>query len=262
MSWRYNRSLLQQQQQSSAGGITLPDAILALNPVSYWPLNDATTTIEDLGSAGANGTAGVNVALRDVAGPDGESYARFPGGAAAAASHIQVPHHLGHRVSTAAGLSVFALVRPTTYIIRQGVICKTPAPNGEWTLQLFGDTASAGSLGFATQLSNGNDARKLSGPASNVPINQWSALAASVVNLTSFPNYLDRNDLAISTTTGGTGTGYTGINSTLQIGCGNGTFYNFQMTGAMAHVAIFAGVLSAGDWDTIWAAAAANGWYS
>ena len=133
--------------------ISLSAQITALSPQHYYKFNEASGSAIDYGSLAINATAVGTPSYRQVAGPDGDSYAGWPGsfdGFTAVVSTGQ--WHLAS--ATGETITVCAAVRPTTWnfggSVRPNILIFGDSVPRFWR---FGDGFGAGDL-FLQQFDN------------------------------------------------------------------------------------------------------------
>jgi len=231
----------------------LPEAIFALNALSYWPLVDGN--LNDYGTLNQYLTAAGS--FTTVAGPDG----MYPKKAdASVSSHYSVPDNTAYEPQTSGGLTVVFLMLPndTSSTAFQWPVSKyTGATNGRsWYVGAQNDN---GLIMAATSTSGGSLARARSvigafGQSSSA----WRFVAVRFSSSSTGYPAVSVEGSNFTGTTSGSGTAQadgTGIVSLFAQGNTGGLF-----TGALGHVAIFAGQLSDGDLATLEAASALDGW--
>lgn len=232
-----------------AGSVSLEEAILALNPLSYWTLRDGD--YNDYGSLNHDLSQAGTITV-DVAGADGT----YPRGNGLGTGHyLEAADDIAYEPQHASGLTLFFLLKPsdTSTAGSQYVFSKASAAVGSWTVfftnstaRLFTSTHVAGGLGGARSAS--------ALPAWTADTN-WHACAVRYSgSATGFPSL--RADGGAVGSTSGAGTAEDDSSPPVRLfGAGSG-----GTLAALGHPAIFAGQLTDGDLATIEAAAIANGW--
>jgi hypothetical protein len=239
---------------------TLPDAILALNPVGYWKLDETsgTTANDSSGNArhGTYATPGTNITLAAVAGPDSVGYARFGQGSG---SKVSIADNSDFSIiGGTSGLTVFALIHPDagSGSATRSIVAKGNSPEEyEWLFMHF-NTALAATVWGDT----GTNLQAESVGVADMRAD-WHAVAFSTPNA----NYNERPDLfhdgaTPETTTQGAVNNtqaYEDGTSPVTIGWRADGAAGEYMVGAIAHVAIFTTEV---DLSTVFAAAATDGW--
>jgi hypothetical protein len=243
-------------QQSPPAG--LADAILALSPIGYWKLNETSgTTAADLSGNGYDGTYTGTYTLADVAGPAGGSFVTLGGG------RIVVSDQAAFSLDTASGMTVFAIVRPTTFQTNRSIlVSKGAAAAYEWQFTMGLATSSNPQKISATvftppgdQLSTG------SGSVDVFSLNTWTVAAARVGGVArnqDWDIYVNDSTELSTSIFSTTSTAYANGTASLVIGHRGDTPASQNVLGAMAHVAVFAGEI---DVSSLFTAAAAEGWY-
>jgi len=220
----------------------LSSDILALNPLGYWKLNEISGTVATDYSGNARHGAYSGSVTLNIA---GSGFPDFTGG------YVEIPDADVFSLGTSPGLSVFALVRLTSlgpaprYIVRKGNI----SGNFEYAF-LRATTAE-------TQASVWN--------TTGTPINfrigainlttVWTAAVATIadgvsVGGTGIALYVD-NNTPTSSSAGGSGSGYVNGTAPLRIG--------EAWRGSLGHVAVFPGVLTAAQVNTLISSARTEG---
>jgi hypothetical protein len=238
-------------------GPALPSAIMALSPLGYWKLNDTTpgSTAVDSSGNGRNGsyggTAGSSYVFRDITGPDGDQYVKFNGGGVAIADNNV------WSASTAPGISIFCLARPTNTTSRRFLVTKGNTSNYEWSLEI----ENSGQCHWAILTSAGGY-RSWYTTSNGVIMNSaWNAVFARAPGITQDADldiYVNSTSETSSSAVGGSSSASAGngtasvVIADIQSGLAN------EFLGHMAHVAIFAGEI---DPTTLMTAADADGWF-
>lgn len=230
---------------ATAGG-ALADAILALSPVGYWKLDEASgTQAADSSGNARHGT------YQGTAFPGYAPYGGFPAFPNRATAYISVPDADAFSLATTPGLTVFALA----YSIASG--------SGKYITKK-GDASGNYEYGFLTsnmkpitsvwnRAGNAINARLASDAL--VTLNIWHGVAATIAGDTGSAGsgidlYVNSGTVVTST---GTGAGGTSVNGSAALRIGE------QWSGSLAHVAIFPGVLTATQIGDLMAAARADG---
>jgi hypothetical protein len=235
---------------------TLQEAILALNPVGYWPLQETSGTVAaDMAPSPVNGTYS-GVTLASQAGADGFSYPRW--NPISSADVMSVPDEADFSVDTN-GLSFFFLTYPHSI---GGTISsffsKGAVGNYEYNLE----SSSSGQLHWQTfNLSGANSGQDRTSPTGVFAINNWAAYVlttAGTGTAAAVEAYKNNNTPLVLTPANGSGVAGNGT-AVLSVGnrfTGGATSPNANI----AHFAVFPGVLSATDVQSLMTAAANEGW--
>lgn len=218
---------------ATPGVAELYAAVMALSPIGYWKLDETTgTTAIDSSGNGRNGTyAGTHtLAARD-------GYATFAGGS------VTIPDDDVFSVAVSGELTVFACFRlDANNNVLRAIASKAGGGSFEWALCA---TDTTGGDGFTGVVWN-TEAMDFQRERSVIPsAAAWHAAAMVATNVVSArtPLYLD-SGTALATTQG-PGTGGTIVNTTAPLNLGARFAGNGTLTGALAHVAIFDGALTA-----------------
>ena len=243
----------------AAGGTTTPtaaslaDTILALSPVGYWKLDEASgITITDH-SANANhgvleGTGGTHQ------GADG--FFLFAG----TGNRVIIPDHNGYSINTAGGLTAFYLYQAPYAGAQWGqVFCKGAFNStSEWAVERY--NALAGLQRATVYAPNAIVQQSEEGGAA-VATGQWYARAVTFGSTTHGGKPLIHQNsttpFATTTRTLGASTAYANGTGGLGLGgrIGTGGGYN----GGLAHMALFPGVLSSAQIQSLIDAATSEG---
>ena len=245
---RYHSALMQQLSRGDAGvGQSLSDAILALSPAGYWKLDETSgTTAADSSGNARDMTYGGTATLANQAGEDGASYATVAG----AGSLASVGSNAAWAVNAASGLSVVALIRPSGNTLG-GLIHKVAC----WEFVRTNNTAlRASSL-------DGNAQIRSNSPSVNTTAGAWHLVMASFgPALSDAPSAIVVNGTDVSATPTGSGSGVGSFSSSLYLGAAYISATWRYFAGAMAHVAVIPGTLTAAGWADVIAAAQGEGW--
>jgi hypothetical protein len=241
----------------SAGGSLpasgLAGAILDLSPVGYWKLDDTTASAIDSSGNANTGTHGTNVTLADVSGGDGGLYPSYVVGDDSDSYGTIIPHNVNQRIETASpsGLTVFAMVRTTSIAFgRRGIVGKQDG----WHAARYIDGNE-----LRTHLSNGNAAREYdTSTLDNLAVNTWYAQTYVYTGGTDYPELWQDGTKQTGGSQSGSGTANTGATAPLEISYEYGATSRWE--GSIAHVALFAGVLTDTEIGTLHTAAADEGW--
>lgn len=229
------------------GGATLADAILALSPVGYWPLTETTgTTANDLSGNGRNGTY---TGAYTLAGAGG--HAVFSGG------YVSLGDQDAWSIP-AAGLSMFAVVRTTNSTAKQFILAK--GKPYEWGANLVTEAGWQKFEAVAWEGDSGANIMDENSAAGTVFLNTWRGVAAAMPYPAAdarFPVYVGSGIASGSTQGFVNGTLYGNYGAELRIG-GRATT-NSPFTGAIGHVAIFHGQITATQVGELMAAAQSEG---
>lgn len=243
-------------QQGRVNNGALYNAILALDPIAYWPLWESSgTTAEDVTGNGHDGTYTGTYTLGGASGDDGRSYVDLAGG------YVTVPDDDDFSIDTHGGMTWFCLVIPDDVDTtgREFLISKGDGSgNYEWEFDI--NTFAGGDLRLAVYRNLGGTA--LTDERSNNAVDElvWNSVAARVgspVEDADTDLYSGSPiELAIDGSSSGIGT-YG--NGTSQVVIGHrGDFPSGQnLAGGIAHVAVFAGEI---DTTSLFVAAFADGW--
>lgn len=231
---------------------TLEEAILALGPVGYWPLDEAAgSTATDQSGNGRNGTYTGTYTLQ---GQDG--LATFNGG------YVNIPDNDAFTINTAeGGRTVFALCKPTSLPTgRKFVVTKGAASNYEWELDLY-DTQKVSSI-----IMDPAGAVLMYEEKPGVVTTAWQGIAfasPAVVKNARFSLYRNSGTALASTQVPQTGSPAAYANGTgpVRIAHRGDLAADQNFVGAIGHVAIFPGRLTDSQVGTIMTAAANEGWF-
>ena len=236
---------------TTSAASALSGAILPLNPVGYWKLDETSGTAA-LDYSG-NGRDGVYKGTYTL-GVDG--FASF-----AAGGYVSVPDNDAWSLAGSTGLSIFALSKPTTApsTVWQHFVSKGTAPgSAEWNFSLIKDARKL-------EMNVSDAAATVVGVKSESSLNvvvqaQWNAVAAALpayVAKVSYPVLYHNSGTPCASVDSGTG-GVVITNGTgpLQIAARWGSA---SLIGQMAHVAVFSGQLSDEQVAGLMAAAASEG---
>lgn len=240
--------------------IGLVATILGLTPLGYWKLDeDSGTTATDSSGNARNGTYSGTVTLNTWAGPD-QNYADFGGG------RVEIADNNVWSINTAPGLTVVALIRPETAELgatnRRFIASKGNTSAYEWGLHISLATAGRLRADVWDSLGAGLQGEYID---SALDANEWNFVAFATPSSTKnarFDLYGDSSSPAASTQgTPLSGTSYSNGTSVVNIGNRADSPANGSWNGGIAHLAIFAGQLSASAVGSIYNAAAADGWF-
>jgi hypothetical protein len=241
----------------AASNQTLPQAILALNPLGYWKLNESSgTTAIDYSGNGRNGTYSGTVTVGAFAGPDGGVYPTFTAG------QVTIPDNDAWSFTTA-GKSIFMLTRPTTLGNNRLLIRKGIDGSREW---LFRQQTSVSGGGYTIQLatlrstSQGSGVRSTESVGPGVLPSVWNGNVTTtdgIVN-TSLMKFYRNSAIPMQNAASVLTNGYANLGGDMVIG--NDPLASQEFIGQIAHVAIFNGVLTNAQVRTIMNAAQFEGW--
>ena len=221
---------------TSAAAASLSDAILALNPVGYWKLNETSgTQATDYSGNARHGTYSGTPALASTGG--------FVKGGT-----VTVPDSPAFELNNSGtGMTVFALLR-TTWASGEHRFIRKYGSGFEWAVQ------SSEAIGARVWGSTFDDLMGENGPM-NLEPHIWSAVAAAFPNPSAgarVPLYRD-SGTALTTTQPGTYSGsYAGTASPL-------TLIGGDLDIALGHVAIFPTQLTGAQVQALVDAARADG---
>jgi hypothetical protein len=246
---------------AGAGGaeLALPAAILALNPVGYWPLDDASAQFLNQGSVpisnGAN-NGGVSYAARS--GPDGGLYPDFD-----YTNLDRIDINSEDEWSIGSGLTVFACwyfdVAPSA---GHCMAAKLNFSGGyEWSVEYF-----TGNKVRYYKCSSNFGSSRIQTTTSTFAAATWHAVLVrfkgSAVT-TADDVYVDSTSpVSIGTSTSGVGSA-SDTTSSMTIGGrqDDDGSPKPRWNGSLAHVAVFTGALSDSDAGDVMAAAQTDGWF-
>jgi hypothetical protein len=212
-------------------------------PAGYWKLDETsgTTAVDSSGNA-RNGTyTGSGYVLADARGPDGANYPTF--GSGGNSSHVAIADADVWSLpnpTTLGGLTVFALVRPTSVAgtTRQFVASKGTSPNSyEWAM--YGNSSSAARFEAAVYQQDG--AGLMVDRVDSILTTAWQVCAFRVPTSSGMGTRLQlfRNGALTETQGSITGSGYTNSTSPVWIGWRADSPASQYWVGAIAHAAIF-----------------------
>jgi len=230
----------------------LETAILALNPVGYWKLNElAGTTAIDYSGNARDGIYTNTPALGGQAGPDGDDYAVFNG----TDEYVNIADDPDWSLGVN-GMTVVAMVHPSAAGGERAVLAKAgPVSQNEYAFEASDDELRA-------IVWNPNGSEYDSCFASVFPdASAWNCMIWKVPDLFPGTAIVFRLNGTNLTITNNGGAGLPGdTTSDLRIaGRGHNDRY---FPGALAHVALFAYGLSTAQMQSIENAAAADGWFT
>lgn len=244
---------------------SLHDAILALNPLGYWRLDETAGTNANDASSYANhdGTYTGTYTLNAMTGADGDPVCTFTNGYVNIGSAAEFELTTVASPGTALGLTFFAMVRPTnSSTARRFVFGKaSTAPQYRWA---FSVDPGAATMRFENYSSTGGNRATAISTVTNIATNAWNAIACSVATdgvgtAADIKLYNGSNtDIAGGETTN-TSSATGGGTQLLYIGDradGGAT----EFVGQIARCAIFDGVLNATQIQSLMDSAAAEGW--
>lgn len=240
---------------------TLAEAILAAVPTGYWKLDDpsSTTAVDSSGNA-LDGTYSGTYTLAAHAGADGGDYTDFGSGAG---GRVTIADADQWSVNTAPGLTIVGLIRPEAAEMAATTprmwIAKGAAAAFEYAS--FISQTTAGRLKWDITQTNGTAAQAEYVNGALTP-DDWNLviLRTADANAATRPNlYVNSATAATSSDAGGGGT-YSNAGAALNIGWRADSPAGLYWHGGLAHVAMFAGALTAGQITAIVTAAANEGW--
>jgi hypothetical protein len=242
-----------------AAGGGLPAAILALNPEGYWKLDDAVATngvADDSSGNGRHGTYSVT-STASRAGGDGGNYPDFDG----VDDYVDLGDNDAYSVGTASGLTVFLLARQDAVTGLKTLIAKYGASGArEWfCLASFVSGDISGTVVTSTGAATIKQAITAGGV---VPDTDWHAYGLTLSNTSSTDNkvWFDATTgTPTSTTAFSDSNSPSNTSGTMRIGQRGNPFNPFN--GSIAHVAVFAGMMSNADMGDLMTAAQADGWF-
>jgi hypothetical protein len=243
------------------GGPALPAAILALSPVGYWKLDDASTNFDNLGSEGAAGDgANINtVTYAARSGPDGGMYPEFN---PSTAEQVRCTDRSAWSIGS--GLTVFACWYFDTSPTAGGhpIAAKLNFSNFyEWEVGF----TSASKIRFY-KCSPTFSSNRIQTTTATFSTGAWHAtlvrFKGSAVT-TADDVFVDSTSVeAIGTTSSGVGSASdTGADMTFGGRRDDDGTPKPRWDGSLAHVALFTGALSDSDAGDIMTAAQTDGWY-
>lgn len=237
----------------------LATTITGLSPVGYWRLSDAASPPQDSSGNARHASATTSVTYRNTAGGGAavDAVSSYP--TLVAASHIPVADN---NVWTpgASGLTIFFLTRPTSLLASRAFVFKGAASNYEWQIE----QAATGRIQMSLFNASGSTAlRSTASPDNTVVTNIWQAFCITVSGNTDAANielYKNSNVALTKAANSSAGAG-TVTNGTGVLSLGDRPDFNtFAQVGSMAHIAIFTGVLSGANIQSIMDAARNDGW--
>lgn len=219
---------------AAPGVAELEAAVMALSPIGYWKLDETTgTTAIDSSGNGRNGTySGAHTLVAR------DGYATFAGGS------VTIPDNDVFSVAVSGELTVFACFRlDANNNVLRAIASKANGVLFEWALCATDSTDGDAFTGVVWNTGAVDFQRERSAVIPSAAA--WHAAAMVATNVVSarMPLYLDSGTAL--TTTQGPGTGGTIVNTTAPLNLGARFAGNGTLAGALAHVAIFDGVLTA-----------------
>lgn len=244
---------------------TVSQAILALSPLGYWKLDEPSgTTATDSSGNGRNGTyTGSGYTLQGAAGGDGVNYVDLGNGAS---SHINIADNDVWSINNGtAGLSAFALLKP------DDVSGTTPkfwlskyagGSQGEWGYDI---NRSVGGRFIMTLHTAAGGVIVQSGTTGSggTATTSWQAVVVTVSGVAFsdvFLLYRNNNTNLATVITSASGT-YANGTAPLRIGWRGDDPANNYWQGGIAHVALYDGVLTTTQVQTLMDAADNAGWF-
>lgn len=244
---------------------SLADAIKLLSPLGYWPLDETSgTTANDRSGNARNGTYSQSgsggYTLAGQAGPDGRNYVVLS--PSTATGQIDFTDDNVWSMNQASGLTIFACVMTTVRDTQvRNIISKGNGANQyEWAFHI--NAGLAGRLGAHNWTATGATIRSVLSDNSAVDATGvWYAVSLTCGSPTSTSTIeIRRNsntELSPVTKAGVVGT-YANGTSAMIIGNRADLPANQNWEGAIANVAIFAGIV---DLSSVFAAADLEGWF-
>jgi hypothetical protein len=242
------------------GGGGLPAAILALNPVGYWPLDDTSGNFVNLGSQGSSDGTNINtVTYASRSGPDGGMYPEFN---PSTAERVSITSNSVWSINS--GLTVFACWYFDTTPTAGGhpiAARLNLSPNYEWEVGF----TSASKIRFYKS-SPTFSSNRIQTTTATFSTGAWHAtlvrFKGSAVT-TADDVFVDSTSVeAIGTSTSGTGSAsFTGTPLAIGGRSDDDGTPKPRWDGSLAHVALFTGALSDSDAGDIMTAAQTDGWY-
>lgn len=235
---------------------TLRSTIIGLTPAGYWQLNDAASPPQDSSGNARHASATTGTTYRTTVGGGPGNYVTLP-----STNKIPVTNNNAFEINTAPGLTVFFLARPTAVpsSVFNTFVCVGPS-NWEWAIQHH---ATGAIHAFTMQNPSGNLVTRSETAAATVDINQWQAICVTISDVTSAATidvYKNSGTPLAKTVVVGSGSAPVSNTGVMQIGAQTDVTTR-GMIGSMAHFAVFPGVMSGANIQTIMDAADADGWF-
>ncbi len=217
---------------TTAGGLSA--AVMALSPLGYWKLDETSGTTATDSSGNARHGAYVGSVVLNVAGSGFPDFPKSP------SSYVEVPDDAAFSLDAAPGITVFALTYLTTLDTSPRSITRKGNASGNYEHNFLKTTTNV------TQWSTWNTAGtplNFRIGAAAMSISTWHAAVGSITDGagtggTGITLYVD-SGTPTSGSVGGSGAGYANGTAPLRIG--------ETWAGSLGHVAIFPGVLTAGQ---------------
>jgi Concanavalin A-like lectin/glucanases superfamily len=237
------------------------DAIMSLSPYSYWPLReDSGSTAFDYGSYGLNGTYEAGVTLGSVVGADGYEYPSFPGSNNGAVNVGDAPGY-----SIGIGLTVFALIRPSSFIpvYRRPIVTRAGPSLGQYEWEFDAGPTEDLTVTILKSTSSTSSAWVSRG-GTIVSAGEWTAVAfsCSSTNVIVAETLYVNSSVPESIRTGGFGSGGSVTDTTSNLVIGGRADNNSQIVfpGSISHVALWNAVLTSEQIAIPMNAALSEGW--
>lgn len=233
---------------------TLRPVIQGLSPAGYWKLDDALSPPQDSSGNARHASATTGATYRTTVGGGPGNYVTLPTN-----NKIPVTNNNAFEVNTAPGLTIFFLARPTAAPASYSMfVCVGPS-SWEYAISQQPD----GAIHAFTMTSAGVTVTRTETAAGTVALNQWQAICVTISDITTGATidvYKNSNTALAKTVVTGAGSAPTSNTAVMQIGAQT-DLTTRGMAGSMAHFAIFPGVMSGANIQTIMDAADADGWF-
>ena len=230
------------------GGGGLAGAIEALSPPAYWKLDDAATEFASSGttSVTAGGLVG-SPTFQGQAGPDGGSYVVMSSG-----NYILIPTHT--EVEATTSKTVCFAYRATSDLATAYFLFKGARYTREYTVAAVSGYSVA-LFRSASQTIYRNRSSAVAGTE-----NQWNFVVATINRDAQPEIWANSTTKLTGSSQAAAGTAPTARPEGLMVGAFQGLATTYFLAGAMAHLAVFEGVLSDAQIEGLITAAVDEGW--
>ena len=233
----------------------LASTIAGLTPQGYWKLDDSASPPQDSSGNARHASATTSVTYRTTAGAFIDTVTNYVTLVAA----TKIPVADNNAWTPIGGLTMFCLAKPTTnFLAARKIVCKGPT-GWEWAVEV----GLGGDLRTYTMQTGGTLVRMSVAPTGTFALNKWHAIVCTISDETTaatIEQYRDSNTALSKTVTTGSGA-VTNTASVLQIGAQT-DLTTLGWVGSLAHFAIFSGVMSGANIQTLMDAARNDGWIS
>ncbi len=240
------------------GSLRLQAAIMALSPLGYWMLNEASgTTATDKSGNARNGTyQGTGYTLQGATGGDGATYVDLGNGGNS--SDVNIADDNVWSLSSPATRTFFTLIKPDSVAGTTALyfMSKGSASNYEWGLNI---NEGAGGRLVATVWTAAGAAINQS-IASSPITTAWQAIAV-VLNASAIPKLFRNNNTDATTSSLNPGGTATNQGAAVQIGWRADSPASGYFQGGQAHQVVFSGELTPTQIQTLMTAADLDGWF-